>query len=100
PTPYHQKFGAALANHSLGREAASRQALEQMIATDAEFAPYDIGRTYAWRGETEPALQWLERALRTHDPVAVAIRAGPIVASLRADPRFQALLDRFGFPRD
>ncbi|HVP62336.1 MAG TPA: protein kinase [Myxococcaceae bacterium] len=99
PTQFNRNFGAALAYHSLGDDSASRQALDRMIASEAENALYDIARTYAWRGEQDQALEWLERALVEHDPVALAIQTDPLLRSLREDPRFLALLERFHFPK-
>ena len=53
---------------------------------------YQIAEVYAWRGETERALDWLERAYAQRDGGMVDIKVDPRVASLHGQPRYDALL--------
>ena len=87
-----------MAGHSLGNAQASQKALNQLIATDAGDAAYQIAQVYAWRGEKDKALQWLERAYRQQDGGLADSKAEPTFASLRSDPRFAALLRKLNFP--
>ena len=57
-----------------------------------------IARYLALIGETEEAMTMLERAYEVHAPDLVWARADPSFDPLRADPRFQDLLRRIGFP--
>ena len=55
---------------------------------------------YAWEGDKDRAFQWLDRAYRQRDGGLTYVRADPILASLRSDPRYAALLRKMGLPAD
>jgi tetratricopeptide (TPR) repeat protein len=93
-----RNFGVAIAEHTLGNAKASQQALEKLIATDATDAAYQVAEVYAWRGEKDKAFEWLERAYRQQDGGLAFTKADPLLASLRTDPRFTALLRKLNFP--
>jgi TolB-like protein len=90
--------GVAMAEHTLGDAKASQQALDQLIATDAADSAYQIAEVYAWRGEKDKAFDWLERAYRQLDGGLASTKVDPLLASLRTDPRFTALLRKLNFP--
>jgi TolB-like protein len=90
--------GVAMAAHTLGDAKASQQALDQLIATDAEDSAYQIAEVYAWRGEKDKAFEWLERAYRQLDGGLASTKIDPLLASLHSDPRFTALLRKLNFP--
>jgi TolB-like protein len=90
--------GVAMAEHTLGDAKASQQALDQLIATDAADSAYQIAEVYAWRGEKDRAFEWLERAYRQLDGGLASTKVDPLLASLRTDPRFTALLRKLNFP--
>ena len=97
--PGWRLLGAALVEHSLGHHEQSQQALEQLIAGSATFAAYQIGEAYAWRGQKDQAFQWLERAYTQHDGGLLIVKNDPLLASLRSDPRYQALLAKMKLPQ-
>jgi TolB-like protein/Tfp pilus assembly protein PilF len=84
------------AHHDLGNDAESRAALEKEIAglNDAS-PPLRVARLYAYRGETDQAFEWIERALKTHPD----LRPSPFLmyefAGLRDDPRWEQVRQRF-----
>ena len=86
--------GTAMAEHSLGHARESRQALDEALARTAEGWAYEIAETYAWRGEQEHSLEWLERACTQHDAGVTAILADPLLHAVRTGPRYQALVRR------
>jgi serine/threonine protein kinase len=59
--------GTAMAEHSLNHAKESQQALDSLIAKDAQEAAYQIAEVYAWRGEKDKAFEWLERAYQQRD---------------------------------
>jgi hypothetical protein len=84
-------FGLALAEHDLGNLAASKHALDQLIAVHAKDAPYVIASAYAWSGNRDQAFACLDRAVAHHDPYAVSLKSDPLLRGLRDDVRYTAL---------
>jgi hypothetical protein len=83
-----------MAEHSLGHAKESQQALDEAITKGSQTSAYRIAETYAWRGEKEKALEWLERAYRQRDAVITSLKINPLLVSLRGDPRYKALLKK------
>ena len=67
---------------------------------ESDFAPragsYFIAVAYAKIGETDRAFEYLERAYKEHFSGMVWLKVTPELDPLRADPRFQSLLERVG----
>ena len=63
------------------------------LGADDPFTRYYAASVYALRGDAEPALAFLERAMAAQ-PAFTAARAviEPEFESLRADPRFERLV--------
>jgi TolB-like protein/predicted Zn-dependent protease len=100
PAEWTRDFGIALAEHTLGNEDASRQALDALIRSNAHEAPYQIAQVYAWRGDRDQAFEWLERAYRERDPGLPYLHMDQFSQSLHGDPRFTALLTKLKLPTD
>ena len=64
-----------MAYFALGRKAESDEALAQMLKRQANH-PYFIAQVYAFRGETDEALKWLDRAYAQRD-ASLAITQEP-----------------------
>jgi hypothetical protein len=47
---------------------------------------------HAYRGETNAALTWLERAYGQRDGGMVFLKIDPLLRNLHSDPRYQVLL--------
>jgi TolB-like protein len=59
----------------------------------------DIAEIHAFRGETDVAFQWLDRALDAHDPVLSVIKGNiGIYPNINTDPRYRAILRRLKLP--
>lgn len=68
---------------------------ESEDALDGPKTTVALAQIYAWTGETEQALQLLDRSLSTPAGITVPfLRLDPMWDALRSDPRFQALIDR------
>jgi TolB-like protein/Tfp pilus assembly protein PilF len=68
---------------------------ESEDALDGPKTTVALAQIYTWTGETDQALQIIERSLSTPNGVTVAsLKLDPIWDPLRNDPRFQALIDR------
>jgi TolB-like protein len=90
--------GIAMAEHILGYAKDSQQSLDALIAKDAQHGAYQAAEVYAWRGEKDKAFDWLERAYREHLGGVFQIKVDPLLASLRDDPRFVAMLRKMQLP--
>ena len=92
--------GLAIAHHSLGDAAASERDLQVLISRYGHILPYQTAEVYAWRGENDQAFEWLARARELHDAsYFMYLRFDPLLASIRSDQRFAALLAEFGSPQ-
>ncbi|HEY2548148.1 MAG TPA: winged helix-turn-helix domain-containing protein [Candidatus Acidoferrum sp.] len=92
--------GEALAYHALGRPEESDNALKRLIATHQNDCAYQIAEAYAYRGETDKAFQWMDRAIRQRDPGAPELKTNPLMKGLRLDRRYDDLLKKMGLPPD
>jgi TolB-like protein/tetratricopeptide (TPR) repeat protein len=90
--------GVAMAQHSLGNDAASRRALDELRSKYGARKPSLVGVVHAWRRELDLAFEWFDRALAEHDPGLVEMCGGPIRLTLRDDPRYAALLRKMKLP--
>jgi tetratricopeptide (TPR) repeat protein len=91
-------MGRALVEHERGHRDASQAALDQLIATSAIPAGYQIAEVFAWRGEADEAMRWLELSLERTDGGMWYVKFDPLLHRLRGDPRYAALLDKMNLP--
>ena len=79
-----------------GNAAKAREILGEMEQQSREryVSPYHFAYVYAGLGEQEHAMDWLERAVAARTGPAYSIKGSFLLMSLRAHPRFQALLRR------
>jgi TolB-like protein len=90
--------GIAMAEHTLGHQRQSQQALDSLIAKFAQGAAFQIAEVYAWRGEKDHAFEWLDRAYQQRDGGLSDIKRDPLLASLRDDARFAAIVRKLQLP--
>lgn len=90
--------GEALAYHSLGRPHDSDAALQKLVATYQPEETYQIASVYAFRGESDKAFEWLDRAYRQRDVSLMFVKVDPLLKSLRQDPRYADLLRKMHLP--
>jgi TolB-like protein len=89
-------MGVAMAQHDLGRPAASDAALNQLIKKYEEDVAYNIAYVVAYRGETDRAFEWLDKAVAYHDTGLVEIADDPMFANIHSDPRWLPFLRKLG----
>lgn len=97
-TTVHRKTMQALAEHDLGHERESQRALDELIAGYGDIAAYKVTQVYAWRGDADRAFEWLDRAHAQHDPQLPILKVDPLVAGLRGDPRYKAMVKKLNLP--
>lgn len=90
--------GIALTQHSLGHAKESQRALDELLAKHSQDSGYQIAEVFAWRRENDEAFKWLEWAYKQRDGGLADIKDDPLLKSLRADPRYKALLRKMKLP--
>jgi hypothetical protein len=60
-------------------------------------SPVDVASLYAFAGDKDQCLEWLERAYQVRDP-SLPYLWYPDYDSVRSDPRFRDLLQRMKLP--
>ncbi len=88
--------GLAMAYTSLERQAESDAALTELIDDYEQDAAYNIAYVIAFRGETDRAFAWLDKAVEYNDPGLAEIVNEPLFANVRSDPRWIPFLERIG----
>jgi TolB-like protein/tetratricopeptide (TPR) repeat protein len=89
--------GSALAYFALGRKAESDAALALRIKDYGNFA-IGIAKIYAFRGESDEAFKWLDRAYERKDALLYGIKFAPEFDKLHGDPRYKAFLKKMNLP--
>jgi tetratricopeptide (TPR) repeat protein len=84
--------GSAMAYFALGSKAKSDAALAQMVGGTTDH-PFAIAEVYAFRGETDEALKWLERAYAQKDRGLILVH-NPAFKKLEDDARYKRLLPK------
>ena len=88
----------ASADHALGRERDSNAALTQLVAKHAADAAFQVAEVYAFRGESDKAFQWLERAYEQRDAGLTMIKTDPLLKTLRRDARYGEFVKKMHLP--
>ena len=81
----------------LGDHEGYRQLHDRLIETAGYLPPLVLAWIHLFLGETEPCLDWLEKAVEARDPLIVEFQPKPVYDGLRCHPRFQALLRTMHF---
>jgi DNA-binding winged helix-turn-helix (wHTH) protein/TolB-like protein/predicted Zn-dependent protease len=89
-------LGQAYALAGRRDEALEEIARLQALSTQRYVAPYNLALVYASLGDTEKALEWLEKAYKDRSTLLIWIRVDARLDNLRSDPRFKAILKRMG----
>ena len=75
-----------------------RGAQKEQIEYWADDAAFFIAQNYAYRGDHELALKWLERAYVQRDTGLGEIVGEPLFKSMLDDPRYKAFLRKMKLP--
>jgi serine/threonine-protein kinase len=89
--------GYALAKS--GRQDEARKLLDKLLKLSNErfIPPGHIAFIYNGLGETDKALDWLEKGYEQGDPKMAFLKVEPKWNNLRSEPRFIALMRRMNF---
>ena len=81
----------------IGRKDEARKILEELRQTREQryIEAYGLAIVYLGLGDRNETFNWLEQGYRDRDGYYMAvIRIDPVLASLRGDPRFEALAEK------
>lgn len=84
--------------HAQNRKSDSDAALSRAIAQNADDWASAIAMVYAFRGEADKAMQWLDRAYAQHDEELYLIKGDPQLRNLESDGRYKAFLRKMNLP--
>ena len=98
PGPDWRLFGLALVYHSLGSKTQSDIALAELIEKYRDAAAFQIATVYAFRGQSDQAFHWLDRAYTQRDGALATIEGDPLLDGIKQDPRYFAFLKKMRLP--
>ena len=97
--PIWHNQGLALAYYAVRDEEKADAALKEVLQKHKED-PFTIAEIYAYRGETDKAFEWLERAYSARDVGLSNMKGDPLLRNLEHDPRYTAFLKKMKLPID
>ena len=100
PSPIWKPLGEAIIFHALGDRAASDVALNALIEHFADGSAYQVAEIYAFRGESDKAFEWLDRAYVQGDSGLSEIVGDVLMRNVEHDPRYVAMLKKLRLPTD
>jgi TolB-like protein len=86
----------AITYYKLGRQS---DALAMLAKLSGEDSPYQYAEIYAQWGNLPKALEWLDTAMRLHDPGIIYLKTDPLMDPLRKEPRFEEIMRQLKFPQ-
>lgn len=89
-------IGLSMAYHALGRKTESDAALAALIAKFEKDWSYNIAYVHAFRGETDKAFEWLDKAVQYQDTGLSGIAVEPLFGKIHSDSRWLPLLRKLG----
>jgi TolB-like protein/Flp pilus assembly protein TadD len=87
-----RQAGLAIVYHSLGRKAEADASLARLVKVHADDSAYMIANVYAFRGQSDEATKWLNRAYAQKDAGLYFLNVELPLKNLENDPGFKAFL--------
>lgn len=91
-------YGLAQAYEGASRKQEADSALQALVTKFGNESAYQVAEAYAFRGDTEKAFEWLERAYAARDGGLSEIKGDPFLRRIESDPRYSLFLKRLGLP--
>jgi tetratricopeptide (TPR) repeat protein len=96
--PLWQIYGYALAYHAAGKKKEADAALAELKTKFQDHAAFQIAQVHAYRGETEEAFEWLERAYSHRESDVTYVKGDQLLKSLQKDPRYALFMKKMRLP--
>ncbi len=95
PAEARRRSVRALIYHSMGNTERGQEEHEALIALGERWT-YEIAEIFAYKGMTDEAFDWLDRAVARQDGSLWYLISDPFLDSIRDDPRFEEIERRLG----
>jgi TolB-like protein len=99
PDFFRSRVCRAVIYDRLGRHADAAAVVAKIKQLGGDAAAYQYAEIFAQWGDRKTGLDWLEKAMRLHDPGLVYTKVDPLMDPLRKDPRFQTVMQELQFPQ-
>jgi tetratricopeptide (TPR) repeat protein len=93
-----KQAGRAIVYYALGRREESETALARLVKERADVDAFMVAAVFAFRGESDEAMHWLERAYVQKDASLFSVKFEPALKNLDKDPRYKAFLRKMNLP--
>jgi TolB-like protein len=97
-SPDDRGYGLAIVYHAMDRGLESSAALAAYTRAHSLDDPQGIADIHAYRGETDAAFTWLERAYVQRSAALYWIKGDILLRNIEGDPRYKAFLRRMSLP--
>jgi TolB-like protein/DNA-binding winged helix-turn-helix (wHTH) protein/Tfp pilus assembly protein PilF len=91
-------FSEAIAYFAAGDDAASEEALNELISKYGDIWYYQIALIFAYTGRADEAYDWLDKAYAARDTGLSVSLVDPFLDNIRDDARWPGLLARLNLP--
>ena len=91
-----RQFGVVLALHALGKHKEELERRAEYIAEYGNVWMFQVAQMYAFHGDIDSGINWLNRAYDERDSGMTLVRTDLFLHNLRDDPRWDQLLQRMG----
>ena len=96
PSDTWREIGLPFVYYALGKKKESDEGLATLIATHEQDSAFNIASVLAFRGETDRAFEWLDKAAKYHDSGISTASFDPLLKNLHSDPRWLPFLRKVG----
>jgi len=100
PDVFWKRYSRILALDALERPDEALQLLDQMMLENGGEAAFQIAEILAFRGDIDPAFEWLQKAYIQRDGGMAELTGNRFFSNLHTDPRWRDLLVRMNLPLD
>jgi hypothetical protein len=91
-------FIAIISGHSQARLEGTADASARLKAENGGDSAFFVAEVYAFRGQKDPAFEWLDRAFVQRDNSLHELKGVWLLKNLEGDPRYQAFLRKMNLP--
>jgi TolB-like protein/Tfp pilus assembly protein PilF len=93
---FWRDWALAIIFDKMGDRSRADSLLQKLINESAEGNAYQISEVYAMRDDKDNAFEWLERAIKEHDPGVTHVGVNPRFRLLHVDGRWSELITKLG----